>query len=802
LFDPTTSTFAATGSPSVPRGAHSATLLNDGTVLVVGGQGNYTNTQTAEIYDPTTQTFVAAGAASVSDKAIKLMDGNVLFVGRDAQVYVATTPIPATSLTMSPSSATLQVGESRTFSLVDQLMRQRHDAQWGSSDPNVATVDPATGLVTAVAPGSVIVTGSLGFLSADVSVTIVAALPAGALRWTINAPPIGEFTTTAMVQSTAPDDRSPALFAVHQSTTQTLIQALTSDGGLMWQFQLPAEASNFVPNKSGGLLVTLYNGCDNVNPMRLLNIDGPTGLWGWEFTGATNCGSERPRIAIRADGAVVVATPGNYTGFPGLMILDGDFGTVLTAPQIPSSSYQSGDESWLSGYSRVGPAMVDRHGVVHMLYEQRVVRYPPEVTLTRIFLMRVHPNNVVTTTQLSTDTNDTNLFPGNIIPDGEGGVIATWIDRPIVPLNDPPAQSTIRAARVTAAGAVMTYDVPLVPPVDLPEQPNSALPVNPEMTLGENGRAFVTYEGTLVAFDVATGGLIWQYDAPSGTMRMIVSDNTNGIVAANTLSGVDIVRRFTSGGIMSTLAVTGAGVEYTEGGGWIGVDPAQSGGQVFEEIVINVSQTGWWSPTQQNTRQAKPWLIISDGKKTDPEQSVIRNILEQARNLLTNDVSESDTTCSTWFNTAFPLAPSLPTTAAYIDTVLLDILGAPDTTKFAHGIFEEGGSIKAGERTMAVVGDNINGTNIPIGHAAGAFMSFNRNSMFFVNKGKFFGYKGGQQRLQLTIALHEIAHVLQDLNPATVPGFTNDGGDPTGQKSVNNTRLLLKKCKVMIERVP
>jgi hypothetical protein len=55
LCDPSTETFSATGSLATARTFHTATLLNDGTVLVAGGfnnPGGYL--ASAEIYDPAT----------------------------------------------------------------------------------------------------------------------------------------------------------------------------------------------------------------------------------------------------------------------------------------------------------------------------------------------------------------------------------------------------------------------------------------------------------------------------------------------------------------------------------------------------------------------------------------------------------------------------------------------------------------------------------------------------------------------------------------------------------------------------
>jgi hypothetical protein len=83
LYNPKTKTFSATGSMAHARDAATATLLNNGNVLVAGGvQG--TGVNTAEIYNPSTGTFSEAGNMSqgrYAHAATLMPDGSVLITG-------------------------------------------------------------------------------------------------------------------------------------------------------------------------------------------------------------------------------------------------------------------------------------------------------------------------------------------------------------------------------------------------------------------------------------------------------------------------------------------------------------------------------------------------------------------------------------------------------------------------------------------------------------------------------------------------------------------------------------------------
>lgn len=182
LYNPATGTWSFTGSLSAARYFGTATLLNDGTILVAGG-GNRCGTvfSSAEIYNPRTGTWSSTGSMTTPREfldAVRLADGRVLAVG--GAVPGGCCPFPSTSSTeiydpatgtWSPTGSMATERAHPTLALLaDGRVMATGGYTWGpafgfANGPAVEIFDPATGTWTA--------TGSLSVGRASGSLTLL-----------------------------------------------------------------------------------------------------------------------------------------------------------------------------------------------------------------------------------------------------------------------------------------------------------------------------------------------------------------------------------------------------------------------------------------------------------------------------------------------------------------------------------------------------------------------------------------------------------------------------------------------------
>jgi len=174
--------------------------------------------------------------------------------------------------------------------------------------------------------------------------------------------------------------------------------------------------------------------------------------------------------------------------------------------------------------------MVNTDGNMYVEYEQRTLI---NSVITSDYLYLYHSDNVLQPILLSSTTQNEALLPGPIIPDGQGGAIATWT---ISPSNPPVPQYPYQAADVMN-GVLGT-------PFNLPFSPQSvSFQQSPILVLGENGAAFasgqttaadgVTQVSQIASFNLTSGTPNWTYQATAGDTLTIVEATYDGGITIN-----------------------------------------------------------------------------------------------------------------------------------------------------------------------------------------------------------------------------------------------------------------------------
>jgi len=151
VYDPSNGSFSLTGNMTTPRYRHTATLLNDGHVLIVGGESSGTGPPSplasAEVYDPATGTFAATSSMSTSRyfrTATMLPSGKVLVAGGySGNLFLSTAEL------YDPIAASFTLTGNLNFARRDHTATLLNDGLVliaGGSNVSAELYNPATGL--------------------------------------------------------------------------------------------------------------------------------------------------------------------------------------------------------------------------------------------------------------------------------------------------------------------------------------------------------------------------------------------------------------------------------------------------------------------------------------------------------------------------------------------------------------------------------------------------------------------------------------------------------------------------------
>jgi len=765
------------------------------------------------------------------------------------------------SITIQPASATLVVGDTRNLLAVDSNGNTVSSASWTVDNTSLASISTdVPPMLTTLAPGSITLTATYQGLTAQATWTISgSALAVGTPLWTL---PADGFGVTSIVPGGSIIGGAD-MFSIESTSSYPnsyLVRGITLDGSPTWTTQVPPLA--FDSSTSGVYGASAY-GNPMVDPLGNLlletqngpiMVDGVTAQQDWSYTGYPANGWAS-LLAVHPNGTALYLVSGSplvveqlvnpITSVTALNTLTGQQEFTVDVPPsfFDIEILPEGIDSQLRDYtgpsgSPTGPMSVMPDGTAVFEAAPETYNYvtdcggldgfgPYSGTIninSQLMLITVQPDGSFANQLLDsfafngsgplytcspTIGSTPAYLPGQIIPDGQGGLLAS---RTKIGLFGEAHSNITHIGR----GSTPTFPIPCNLLVSADSESGNAY-----MLLGDDGTIFTTCNNlgssgapVLYALDENSGSIKWAYTGTVGSVLTLIAASDGGGVAAKStyfpqgndigVDGVDTILRFDASGNLATDTWTASGIINFGGGFWLGTSSSSSSPpSAYNAPEIPLSASGWYSPEGNGGKAATPDITISDYSQSAPNQTVITDVVQEVLDAVQSSTfiesAACPKCCSKWVESGTVGASDIGT----IESI---------PTWFGHGTIKTQGFTDY--QTFAITNlsstnEDKSPTNWPTnlvtlvndvsGFYNGSYIAYNPA---YLTGQKTYpllvgtqGYTGGTLRAQAAILLHEFGHSL------LIPNFEQNDFGSTEKEEFNDS-LVNTNCRRMIEALP
>ena len=471
-----------------------------------------------------------------------------------------------TALTVTPGPISMLIGQQQSFTAVDQTGTRRPDATWSVSDSTIASfVSGSPNTLLGVAAGQVTLTATVGSVSGQTTVTVPSgtSLPAGTMLW--SATPFLDYVAQKIVQA-VPTAGGPDLYSIEEgSEPGLLVRAFQSDGTQLWQSVAGSSYTNglgftnALGDNSGGVLLlgTAYGASSDTAVV--LDFDPVKGSQKWAYSAT---GSFVSDAAVGPDGTVYIVeqvlttlSTGEGESYGYLDAISASTGSLVSQTQLPYSTFEMNCLDYQQPYIQYtaglhGSPMVGPDGSVHLEVESRQYvqdggcELDPHATYSYsevLSLLQIPPGGSAQLQTLNsysaTDGSAPYSTPGDVIPDGQGGVLASWLK--VVPGSaDQYGPYPLTIADVGPQGVSQADISSLAFYADPDPFGNVFNLPDDNLVLGDNNTAFVTDGATVVAFNPSTLQTTWTYSSTGGGLSFVAATGGAGVAINDSQQGV------------------------------------------------------------------------------------------------------------------------------------------------------------------------------------------------------------------------------------------------------------------------